>query len=144
MNSLSEKEKLILWIEEGQRNIEMACRLIENGKPGEALGLMHDELSRSYGVSNMAKLNISDSEKLVIWLGEIIKTLRWAAISIEQDDIGKAYSLIHSAEAQAESQLNKLLAEIAEQKDIEREKSTIDFSFDFRRREKPNEKHSEH
>lgn len=47
MNSLSEKEKLILWIEEGQRNIEMACRLVENGKPGEALGLMHAELSRT-------------------------------------------------------------------------------------------------
>lgn len=92
----------------------------------------------------MAKLNISDSEKLIVWLGEIIKTLRWAAISIERDDIGETYSLIHSAEAQAESQLNKLLAEIVKQKDIERENSITDFSFDFRRREKPNEKHSEH
>lgn len=42
---LTDKEKLILWLEEGERSIELACEMIEKGQEG-VLGELHKELAR--------------------------------------------------------------------------------------------------
>lgn len=47
VGELSERQKLILWIEAGQRQLEKACRLIEENKAQQALGLLHAEIARA-------------------------------------------------------------------------------------------------
>jgi cell division inhibitor SulA len=47
MEGLSERQKLILWIEAGQKTLEMACRAIEEGKAQQALGYLHAEMARA-------------------------------------------------------------------------------------------------
>ena len=47
MEGLSDKQKLILWIEAGQKTLEMACRAIEEGKGQQALGYLHAEMARA-------------------------------------------------------------------------------------------------
>jgi cell division inhibitor SulA len=47
MEGLSDRQKLILWIEAGQKTLEMACRAIEEGKAQQAIGFIHSEMARA-------------------------------------------------------------------------------------------------
>jgi hypothetical protein len=47
MEGLSDRQKLILWIEAGQKTLEMACRLIEENKAQQAIGFIHSEIARA-------------------------------------------------------------------------------------------------
>lgn len=57
---LTDKEKLILWLEEGERSIELACEMIEKGQEG-VLGVLHKELARIE--SKKKKLLIEQAEE---------------------------------------------------------------------------------